>query len=225
MTWNDNAYFAPEALVDDQGRQIMWAWIFDDRPDSIKNDIGWTGTYGLPRSLWLGEDGTLRMKPVKELELLRLNEQKATNLLIESGSEISMHRLGQELMELEIAISPNEAERFGVKVCVSENREEETVIYYDRKDKKLKVDTRKSGLAYGRKIVEEAPLDLRDGEPLRLRVFIDKSIVEVFANDRQAIARRIYPTLKGRGVYIFSEGGKVNIPVIKSWELMPSNPY
>jgi len=46
MTWVDNAYFAPEALIDGDGRQIMWAWIFDDRPDSLKNFYGWTGTYG-----------------------------------------------------------------------------------------------------------------------------------------------------------------------------------
>ena len=44
MTWTDNGYFAPEALVDDKGRQVMWAWIFDDRPDSLKNYSGWTGT-------------------------------------------------------------------------------------------------------------------------------------------------------------------------------------
>ena len=225
MTWNDNTYFAPEALVDDKGRQIMWAWIFDDRPDSVKNEIGWTGTYGLPRALWLGEDGTLRMKPVKELEQLRLNEQTASNLLVESGTEVSMNKLSHELMELEITINPNETEQFGVKVCVSENGEEETIIYYDRKDQKLKVDTRKSGLAFGRKTIEEAPLELKKDEPLILRIFVDKSIIEVYANDRQAITRRIYPTLNGKGISLFSKGGKVKIQTIKSWELMPSNPY
>ena len=44
MTWKDNAYFAPEALTDGKGRQIMWSWIFDDRPDSLINFRGWTGT-------------------------------------------------------------------------------------------------------------------------------------------------------------------------------------
>jgi len=53
MSWKDNAYFAPEALIDGKGRQIMWSWVFDDRPDSIKDYFGWTGTYGLPRTLWL----------------------------------------------------------------------------------------------------------------------------------------------------------------------------
>ena len=225
MSWNDNAYFAPEALVDDQGRQIMWAWIFDDRPDTVRNDIGWSGIYGLPRSLWLGDDGTLRMRPVKELEQLRLNEKVEFDILLESESELSLNSLGDDLMELEVTMDSNDAEQFGLKVCVSETGEEETVIYYDRMDEKLKVDTRKSGLTFGRKIIESAPLELAEGEPLKLKIFVDRSIVEVYANDRQAIARRIYPTLNGTGISLFSKGGNVVIPSIRSWELMPSNPY
>jgi beta-fructofuranosidase len=225
MTWNDNAFFAPEALVDDKGRHIMWAWIFDDRPDSVKNDGGWTGTYGLPRSLWLGEDGTLRMKPVKEIEQLRLSEHSESNIRLEPGNEVSRDELGHELMELEVTISPDDAEQFGVKVGVSENGQEETVIYYDKSDNKLKVDTRKSGLTFGRKIIEEAPLTLNKGEALTLRIFVDKSIVEVYANNRQAITRRIYPTLGGKGIRLFAQGGKAAITNFKTWELAPSNPY
>lgn len=104
MTWIDNAYFAPEALVDKNGRQIMWAWIFDDRPDSIKNFYGWTGTYGLPRCLWLGEDGTLRIQPIKELQNLRQNEQVKNNLVIKADSELELKGFGNELLELEILL-------------------------------------------------------------------------------------------------------------------------
>ena len=52
MSWVDNAYFAPEALVDRQGRQIMWAWIMDN--PAGENQRGWSGVYGLPRTLWFG---------------------------------------------------------------------------------------------------------------------------------------------------------------------------
>jgi beta-fructofuranosidase len=225
MTWNDNAYFAPEALVDDKGRQIMWSWIFDDRPDSLKNFNGWTGTYGLPRSLWLGEDGTLRMRPVKEIETLRMNEKMLSNVKVISGSEVKLNELGNELMELKVTFQPNNAAQYGIKVCVSEDGREKTVIYYDQEDKKLKVDTRKSGLSFGRKIIEEAPLELKKGEPLVLKIFVDKSIVEVYANNRQAIARRIYPTLGGTGISVYSKGDNVKIESIKAWQIMPSNPY
>jgi beta-fructofuranosidase len=225
MSWKDNAYFAPEALIDGKGRQIMLSWIFDDRPDSIKNYYGWTGTYGLPRSLWLGSDGTLRMRPIKELETLRMKEDMVSNVKVNSGSEVKLNKLGKELMELEVTIQPNNAMQYGVKVCVSDDGREETLIYYDKSDKKLKFDTRKSGLQFGRKIIEEAPLELKNEEPLVLRIFVDKSIVEVFANDRQAIGRMIYPTLGGMGISMFSEGGNIEAKSVKAWELSPSNPY
>ncbi len=225
MSWNDNAYFAPEAMIDDKGRQIMWAWIFDDRPDSIKSYMGWTGTYGLPRSLWLGSDEKLRMSPVKEIENLRMNEVMVSDLKVNSGNELKLEGMGKELMELEVTILPKNASQYGIKVCVSDDGAEETVIYYDKSDKKLKFDTRKSGLKFGRKIIEEAPFELQNGEPLVLRIFVDKSIVEVFANDRQAIGRMVYPTLDGKGISLFSEGGNITVSSVKAWEIMPSNPY
>ncbi len=225
MSWVDNAYFAPEALIDEKGRQIMWAWIFDDRPDSIKKYYGWTGTFGIPRSLWLGDDGTLRMRPIKELESLRIKESVVPDVKVKPEDEVKFNKLGTELMELEVTIQPNTATQYGVKVCTSDDGREETVIYYDSLAKKLKFDTRKSGLSFGRKIVEEAPLELQKGEPLVLRIFVDKSIVEVFANDRQAIARMVYPTLGGKGVSIFSKGGSIEANRIRAWELCPSNPY
>ena len=225
MTWKDNAYFAPEAMVDGKGRQIMWSWIFDDRPDSVINNRGWTGTYGLPRTLWVGNDGTLRMRPVKELERLRMKEAVVSNIKVSSGSVVKLQEPGKELMELEVTLAPNSAKQYGVKVGVSEDGREETVISYDKSEKKLKFDTRKSGLSFGRKIIEEAPFELKEGEPLVLRIFIDKSIIEVYANDRQAIGRMVYPTLGGRGISLFSEGGEILAKSIKSWELSPSNPY
>ena len=225
MTWNDNAYFAPEALTDNKGRQIMWSWIFDDRPDSVINHNGWTGMYGLPRSLWLGSDGTLRMEPVKELESLRMKEEIVSDIRVSAGADHKLKDLGRELQELEVTFLPTSAVRFGVKVCSSGDGREETIIYYDSSDSKLKFDTRKSALSFGRKIIEEAPLELKKGEPLVLRFFIDKSVVEVFANDKQAIARMIYPTLGGHAISIFSEGGITDVKSVKAWELSPSNPY
>ncbi len=65
--------FAPEALVDGQGRQIIWAWLTDNPPD--EKPKGWSGVFGLPRTLWLGDDGNLCQRPVKELETLRCRRE------------------------------------------------------------------------------------------------------------------------------------------------------
>ena len=237
MSWQDNEYFAPEALMDNQGRQIMWAWIMDALPDHLKdvpdrgrlaweqNYYGWTGVYGLPRSLWLGEDGTLRMRPVKELANLRQNERVQTDLVVKAGEELTLEGFGDKYLELEIVIQPGSATQCGVKVACSEDGREETALYYDATNKTLSCDATISSLVMGRRNVENGPFELKAEETLTLRVFVDGSIVEIFANDRQALGRRIYPSLGGTGVKLFAEGGDMQVKSVKAWEMMPTNPY
>jgi beta-fructofuranosidase len=67
---------------------------------------------------------------------------------------------------------------------------------------------------------------LKADEPLRLRVFVDKSVVEVFANGRQAAMRRIYPSRPDSvGVRLFSNGGEARVTSLEAWEIAASNPY
>jgi beta-fructofuranosidase len=125
--------------------------------------------------------------------------------------------IGGNSLELFIDMESAEASEYGVKVCVSPDGQEETSVFYDAVEGKLKVDTRKSGPEDTPKTVEAAPFRLKDGERLKLRVFVDKSVVEVFANSRQAVMRRIYP----------SRADSVGVSLIstEAWNIAPSNPY
>ncbi|HRO45872.1 glycoside hydrolase family 32 protein [Agriterribacter sp.] len=225
MTWTDNAYFAPEALVDNKGRQIMWAWIFDDRPDSLKNYHGWNGIYGLPRSLWVNKDGGLGMKPVEELKSLRINAKERRNITLAANTETTLYEQNNDLLEMEVTFQAGTAKQAGVVVGRSADGKEETVIYYDAAEKKLKLDATKSSVLYGRRNIESAPFELKKGENLTLNIFIDRGIIEVFVNDRQAIARTVYPTLGGTGIKLFSNGGAAKVIAAKTWDIVPSNPY
>jgi beta-fructofuranosidase len=223
MTWIDNTFFAPEALVDGQGRQIMWAWLLDN-PGGDK-ERGWSGVYGLSRSLWLGEDGTLCMQPVKELESLRCHEKSWNSLILADGETKALEGVVGNSCEIGIEIEVGTAERCGLKVRASGDGQEETLLYYDAKAKELVFDSTRSGAA-GRKVVERAPLELKQGEALRLRVFVDKPVVEVFANDRQAISRRVYPARSDSlGVILFATGGRAKFNSVKAWEMAPANPW
>ena len=112
-----------------------------------------------------------------------------------------------------------------MKVRASKNGEEETLLYYDVARKELVFDSTRSGQD-GRKVVERAPFALEPGEPLKLRVFVDKCVVEVYANDRQAIGRRVYPTRgDSLGLVLFANGGKVRFKSVKAWDMMPANSY
>ena len=223
MTWVDNTYFAPEALVDGQGRQIMWAWLLDN--PSAEKEKGWSGVYGLPRSLWLGADGTLRMRPVKELEVLRYHEKAWKGLRLADGETKALDGVTGDSCELELEIKVGTAQCCGLKVRASTSGAEETLLYYDADKKELVFDSTRSG-GEGRKVVERAPFTLKPGEPLKLRVFVDKSVVEIYANERQAIGRRVYPTrTDSLGVVLFAKGGGAQFKTAKAWDMMPSNPY
>ena len=223
MSWVDNTYFAPEALVDDDGRQIMWAWLTDN--PGGEPEKGWSGVYGLPRSLWLGDDGALRMRPVKELQTLRSDEKTWEDITLADGETKTLEGVVGDSCELDITIDSATAKQVGVKVRASADGEEETLLYYNAESQKLCFDSTRSGID-GRRTLEQAPLELRDGERLELRVFVDRSVVEIYANDRQAICRRVYPGRSDSlGVALFAIGGEANISSVKAWEMMPSNPY
>jgi beta-fructofuranosidase len=227
MSWVDNSFFAPESLLDDRGRRIMWAWIFDHPGFKMRTDFGWSGTMSLPRVLSLAEDGTLRMNPPQEIEKLRSNGKRKTNLTVKAGADLMVEGISGNSLELALEMRAQDARQFGMKIACSPAGEEQTSIYYDAAEKKLKVDTTKSSAAEGPKSIEAGPFELKAGEPLKLRVFVDKSVVEVFANDgRQAVMRRIYPSrLDSVGVALFSNGGQASVTSLEAWEMAPSNPY
>jgi beta-fructofuranosidase len=226
MSWVDNSFFAPESLLDDRGRRIMWAWIFDGPGFATRTQFGWSGTMSLPRVLSLGDDGRLRMDPPEEIEKLRYNSKRKSNVSVGTDCELLMDGIGGNSVELSIEMSTKDARQFGVRVCRSANGEEQTSVYYDAVERKLKVDTTKSSLAASAKNIEAAPFELMPGETLKLRVFVDKSVVEVFANGRQAVMRRIYPSREDSvGVAVFSNGGPASLANLNAWDLMPSNPY
>ena len=223
MTWVDSTYFAPEALIDGQGRQIMWAWLTDN--PAGEKEAGWSGVYGLPRSLWLGDDGTLRMQPVKELEALRRHPKSWTNITLSENESKPLEGVAGDACELLLEFNPADAQSCGLKVRSSPGGEEETAIYYDAARQELVFDSTRSGKD-GRKTVERAPFTLKPGEPLALRVFVDRSVIEVYANDRQAIGRRVYPVRPDSlGVSLYTKGGKAILKTATAWEIMPTNPF
>lgn len=224
MSWVDHTFFAPESLVDDRGRRIMWAWIRDGRSKETQEKSRWSGVLSLPRHLWLGEDRTLRMAVPEEFESLRMNPRHIPYVEVPAGGEVVVKGVYGDCIELIVEMS-SEADRYGVKVCRSPNGEEETAIYYDAVEQALKVDTSRASLGEGPTSTEAGPLTIAPGERLELRVFIDKSMIEVFANHRQAIVRNVYPARPDSlGVALFAEGREARASV-KAWDIAPTNPW
>jgi beta-fructofuranosidase len=180
---NGGAFYAPQSMLDMQNRRLMWGWLWETRPEAMFRAAGWAGVMSLPRVLSLGAGGELSQTPVPELSLLR---QKS---LLEPVNE-----LHGSFLELKVVFDSQDP-ICGIKVRQSPDELEQTLITYDRIAGNLTIDRRCSSLDDTVVCdIRTTTLVLSPGESLNLHIFLDGSVVEVFANDRAVMATRIYPT-------------------------------
>ncbi|MDE3001456.1 MAG: glycoside hydrolase family 32 protein, partial [Gemmatimonadota bacterium] len=241
MSWEGGHLGGPRTLLDANDRRVFFDWIRDLRGNERERESGWSGAMTVPRLLSPGPDGHLQIDPVPELEVLRLDGRRHGPIDIAADSEVALEGIGGDCLELAIEIDPREAREIGVKVRRSPGGEEETAVSCDVAASVLRVDVSRSSLdraiRYTRYrslqphlsereqyvTAQEGPLDLAPGEPLVLRIFLDRSILEVFANRRQCVTQRIYPTrTDSMGVSLFARGGAARFKSLQAWSLAPA---
>jgi len=242
MNWPGGRYGAPESYVDDKGRRILWAWAVQGRGDFPE-----PGVMAIPRVLTLSDDKqSLDMRPIEELEGLREDGFEKKNIALGSGDPVSFDEVRGDGLEIEAEIYPGDAERITAIVRRSPDGKEQTAIIYDGKSNTLAIDVsesssnppknfymrfgagrphyKRAGLEDEPVLVQEAPFQLEPGEPLRLRIFLDRCMLEVFANGRQALCQQIFPTRDDSlGVQFEAHGGAATIKSLRSWQMAASN--
>ncbi len=197
MNWKDWNFFAPESLLAPDGRRIMWSWC---RLDGAQSAI-----QSLPRELSLPEDGVLRIKPLRELEKLRYDEESEADIVVKGGGNHMLQKIAGDTIELSVTIQPTNAEEYGVRV------------FCDRQGNGFPIAIRPASktLAMGE---IQPPFELQKNEELHLRIFLDKDMVEVFLNDRQAAVYMSPHAKEHVGVSLFSEGGDI-VAEVKGWKM------
>jgi len=202
---------------------------------------GWDQIMTLPQRLTLSESEELRIEPAGDIESLRYNHQQVDPIILPANEEIVLESINGNAMEIMVEIDPKEAQMVELNVLRSPEKEEFTKIsiypnngltdgrtYWQ--DNQWN-HTRKSQItletAYSStnsqarpRAPETAQLELEDGETIKLRVFIDKSVVEVFANEKQYVAARVYPSREESvGVSLRSQGGDGRLISFDAWQM------
>ena len=231
MNWPGGTCFAPETLLDDKGRRILWTWVLD-RKSGVSS-----GTMSMPRVLTLSKDKlSLNIEPPKEIKDLRYSPIQEKPVEITAGQSVTLKNIAGNVLELHITIDPGKAKQFGVKVFCSEDGREQTPVIIDREKNIIRIDMTQSSLnkpEYREFVMvrepnpvrdtQDAPFVLEKGEKVSLKIFLDKSMLEVFANDRQCITQVLYPTLKDAiHVQVFAEDASIRVEELKSWKLFPA---
>ena len=66
----------------------------------------------------------------------------------------------------------------------------------------------------------DATFELKKGEDLTLRIFIDKNLVEVFANDRQEVSYAHKQNIrKNPNISLFAEGSDLKVKKVTAWKM------
>lgn len=230
MSWCDNTYFAPEALISPDGRQILWAWLLDNMDGELEK-YGWSGVYALPREIWLREDGELGISPVRELKSLEYNHR---------SGETEFKKADKRSCKITLRAAVEKGGKAGLRLFVSEDGEKYADVYYDDSLGALIFDDSRSGrinhpggystpwLDTERKMfpsAELAPFKLADGEKLELTCYIDGPVVDVFVNERQAITRRICAEDIEKRLHPTVICEKAEIESSEICDIMPTNMY
>jgi len=231
-------YRAPESFWAPDGRRLVFAWLFEERSMEARARAGWSGTASVPRELALDEDGGLRTTPVPELESLRGDHDHAGALPLSPAQGAWRSEVEGPQVEIGAEFERGGADAVELRFLSAPDGSEVTAVRYDWRTHELTLDTTRSSLntadGVGRyrqvaglggheglaAALTEQPFSLAEGENLNLRVFVDRSIVEVFANERSCLTARVYPTRQNSvGVSVAAEGGQAGLVSADVWAL------
>ena len=222
---------APSAYPDGKGGVIA---IFNMNPG--KPTIGWDQIMTLPRRLTLLGKDELAIEPVGAIESLRQDHRRIQAMKLPANQEIVLENIRGAAMEIIAEIDPGDAPMVEMNVLRSPNGEERTRIMFFRNrgsrdgsrgpgtppSSLITIDSSYSSLLPDvlSRPPETAPVFLGQEETLKLRVFVDRSVVEVFVNGRQCVAIRVYPGREDSiGVSLRSQGQEAALRSLDAWQM------
>ncbi len=206
MSWNNNNFFAPESLLTKDGRRVMWAWLTHE-------GLHPTGVQSLPRELELTHDGQLKMKPLQELTSLRYDTFERNNLVIASGENVAFHEIKGDALEFAVHVASPVPEQFSIQLLTDKN---------GRNGLEIAAGAKRKSITIGK---NEIPFVLSENEDLTLRLFVDKNLIEVFANDRQAAAVAHTHYQDHPRFTLSSKGGDTVVRSLRAWKMRSIHNY
>lgn len=213
-------FYASQTLQTPDGRTIMIAWMqMWDRTMPTAQD-GYTGAMILPRELSV-KDNKLIQAPVREIEKYRKNFVSYGNVPLTGSKEFS--DIGGKTVELDVTFDIASG-KTGLKLFCGQK--EETLLYYDADSSTLVFDRTNSGLEIKTSSTKEKDAKVRrlkvdtNNGRLQLRVFLDKSSVEVFVNGGIAtMTGNVYPSENSQGIKFFSDGVGNSIRSVTKYDI------
>ncbi len=247
----DGTTFTPDLDADgkvptkwmDFGKDHYATVSFSDAPDNRRTVIGWMSNWQyaaevptmqfrsantLPRdvSLFTGADGQIYLASTPSPELVsmrdKLVKKAGRNTLSEKPREYRLPAENDGICEILLDINPKSAS--SVTATLSNMAGNKVVMTYDPAARTLAFDRRESGItdfSQDFPAVTVAPL-LDSADELSLRIFIDRSSIEVFAdNGHSVMTNLVFPEQPYTTLSVTADG-KAELTSMSIYSLSPS---
>ena len=203
-------FYAPQSFLTPDGRRIVMGWLDMWESPMPEQRDGWAGMLSLPREIRLGADNRLRMTPAEEVATLRGSYYP---LLAQHLKNQSSPIVGDaEAIELDLVWDMNSATAESYGIALGEGLR----IYVDAQAQRLVLER-----CYPQLLLEGSrSVPLPAADRLALRIFIDRSSVEVFVNEGEScLSSRIYPQEAQRQLLMFANNGDATLSSGGYWPL------
>ena len=191
-------YYAPQISKIDENKYLVWGHLMDYQ----NNPNGDFITGAMPRILSYSDnkDNKIIVNPIPQFTSLRESKLSFKNFNV-SHPAILKGFVG-DAYEIETLIDLRLAKNFSLKLRTSDD--EETVLFYDKVKQLFILNREKSGILLDGSRGVNMPLN---NNCIKLHVFVDKSSIEVFINDGEAVlSSRIFPSEKSRNLKVSALG-------------------
>ena len=210
-----------------QDKRVMLGWMNNwDYANSIPT-TPWRSAMSLPRQVALTQTASgprLTQKAVQQVDGLGTGvsyAEKRTRNITPGTHALPSAAFGQ-VQRIDVTLAPGTASKAGITVLG--NGSTSTVIGYDRAAGELYVDRTNSGDTGFHPLfasVDSAPVTVDANGNVTLRIYVDRSSVEVFAqNGLRTITDQVFPAQGANQVALFAEGGTAQL---KSLTVTPLN--
>ncbi len=209
-------FYAPQSMTDETGRRLAWGWLRERPEDVASHHPGRSGLMSLPRVFSLTQDRQLRSEPAPELEKLRGVHRTHGPSVLSEGNVVALTAVVGEAAEIKANIDFGDTSEIALVMSFQGDAPDAVVVRLDRR--------------YGRVAIERVVDDqVQQGpqapfrtfaESVRLHVFVDRSVVEVFSDLTVPLTDMLYPKRPElSGIEFVCKRGRARLEKVEAWQL------
>ncbi len=228
----------------DYGKDNYAIVSWSNAPDNRRTAIGWMSNWQyaaevptkqfrsantLPReiSLFTGDDGQIYAASIPSPELTALRGKLAVNTksinVNKKGKTIILPSENDGACEILMDIDPLKAG--SISLTLSNEKGEKSILTYTPNYETLSFDRRESGIVDFSQDFPAITLTptFNGGKNLGLRIFVDRSSIEVFANEGKGVMTNlVFPTTPYNKLTITTDGGNAKVRNLKIYSINPN---